>query len=44
MLILGQAHLRGVLTENQVHYNTARLHQGIAQRVPDDNSTLPGPS
>ena len=36
MLILGERHLRAVLTEYQVHYNTARPHQGIAQRVPDD--------
>ncbi len=35
MLILGGAHLRTVLAEYQVHYNTARPHQGIAQRVPD---------
>jgi putative transposase len=35
VLILGEAHLRAVLTEYQVHYNTARPHQGIAQRVPD---------
>jgi putative transposase len=35
MLILGEAHLRAVLAEYQVHYNTARPHQGIAQRVPD---------
>jgi putative transposase len=34
MLILNQAHLRAVLIEYQVHYNTARPHQGIAQRVP----------
>ncbi len=34
-LILGEDHLRAVLTEYQVHYNTARPHQGIAQRVPD---------
>ena len=34
MLILGEAHLRAVLAD-QVHYNTARPHQGIAQRVPD---------
>jgi putative transposase len=34
MLILGQAHLRAVLTDYQAHYNTARPHQGIAQRVP----------
>jgi len=35
MLILGEAHLHTVLAEYQVHYNTARPHQGIAQRVPD---------
>ncbi len=33
--ILGKAHLRTVVAEYQVHYNTARPHQGIAQRVPD---------
>ena len=26
--------LRAVLTEYQMHYNSARPHQGIAQRVP----------
>ena len=36
MLILGERHLRAVLTEYQAHYNTARPHQGIAQRVPHD--------
>jgi putative transposase len=35
VLILGPGHLRAVLAEYQVHYNTARPHQGIAQRVPD---------
>ena len=34
VLILGEGHLRVVLAEYQVHYNTARPHQGIAQRVP----------
>jgi putative transposase len=34
MLILGEAHLRTILAEYRVHYNTARPHQGIAQRVP----------
>jgi putative transposase len=34
-LILNQAHLRAVLAEYQEHYNTARPHQGIDQRVPD---------
>ena len=35
VLILGKAHLRTILAEYQVHYNTARPHQGIAQRDPD---------
>jgi hypothetical protein len=34
-LILGERHLRTVLTDYQAHYNTARPHQGIAQHVPD---------
>src|SRR5271166_2583423 len=34
VLILGESHLRTVLAEYQVHYNMARPHQGIAQRVP----------
>jgi transposase InsO family protein len=36
VLILGETHLRTVLTGYQAHYNTARPHQGIAQRVPAD--------
>ena len=35
VLIIGEGHLRAVLAEYQVHYNMARPHQGIAQRVPD---------
>jgi putative transposase len=35
MLILGEAHLRAVLAEYREHYNSARPHQGIGQRVPD---------
>jgi putative transposase len=42
MLILSEAHLRAVLTEYQVHYNTARPHQGMAQRVPDCDREVPG--
>jgi transposase InsO family protein len=41
MLILGAAHLRAVLIEYQVHYNTARPHQGIAQRVPGPEGGTP---
>jgi transposase InsO family protein len=40
-LILGEAHLRAVLTEYQTHYNTARPHQGIAQHVPDSDRGAP---
>ena len=36
VLILGEQHLHAVLTGYQAHYNTARPHQGIAQRIPDD--------
>ena len=36
VLILGEAHPRAVPSGYQAHYNTARPHQGIAQRVPDD--------
>jgi transposase InsO family protein len=35
VLILGEQHLHAVLAEYQAHYNTARPHQGIGQRVPD---------
>jgi putative transposase len=35
VLILGETHLRAVLTDYQVHYNMARPHQGIDQRVPN---------
>src|ERR1019366_8955606 len=37
VLILSERHLRAVLTDYQAHYNTARPHQGIAQRVPADD-------
>ena len=35
MLIPGEALLRTVLAEYQVHYNTARPQQGTGQRLPD---------
>jgi putative transposase len=41
MLILGERHLRAVLAEYQTHYNMARPHQGIAQRVPDGEPDAP---
>jgi transposase InsO family protein len=41
VLILGEQHLRVVLNAHQTHYNTARPHQGIAQRVPDDEPDAP---
>jgi transposase InsO family protein len=41
MLILSAAHLRAALTEYQAHYNTARPHQGIAQRVPGGRHDTP---
>jgi putative transposase len=42
-LILSEAHLRAVLAEYQDHYNTARPHHGVDQRVPS-NTTLPASS
>jgi hypothetical protein len=33
--------LRAALAEYHLHYNTARPHQGIAQRVPDDDPGAP---
>jgi transposase InsO family protein len=35
LLILGEAHLRRVLREYVVYFNTARPHQGLEQRIPD---------
>jgi putative transposase len=40
-LILGERHLRAVLTEYKEHYNTARPHQGIGQRVPGTEHNAP---
>jgi len=41
VLIVSERHLHAVLAEYQVHYNTARPHQGIAQRVPDGEPDAP---
>jgi transposase InsO family protein len=40
-LILGERQLRAVLAEYKEHYNTARPHQGIGQRVPDTEYHAP---
>jgi transposase InsO family protein len=44
MLIPGEAHLRAVTAEYQVHYNGARPRQGIAQHVPDAMHNTPPPA
>jgi putative transposase len=44
VLIIGQAHLRAVLTEYQVHYNTAQARHGITQRVPGDEPDVARPT
>jgi putative transposase len=41
VLILGERHLRAVLTDYQTHDNTARPHQGIAKHVPDHECDVP---
>ena len=41
MLILGERPLHAALAEYQAHYNMARPHQGIAQRVPDGEHDAP---
>ena len=41
MLIPNAAHLRTVLAGYQAHCNTARPHQGIAQRTPNDDHAAP---
>jgi putative transposase len=41
VLIPGERHLRAVLTGYQAHDNTARPHQGVAQRVRDDEPDAP---
>jgi len=40
-LILGERHLRAVLTEYQGALQHRRPHQGIAQRVPDSECRVP---
>ena len=38
ILIVGEAHLRRVLSEYVTDFNRSRSHQGINQRVPDRES------
>lgn len=38
LLILNEAHLRGVLADMARHYNEHRPHQGRRQQAPDDTS------
>ncbi|HVC83414.1 MAG TPA: integrase core domain-containing protein [Chloroflexota bacterium] len=35
LLVLGEDHLRRILTEYVVFFNSARPHQGLQQRIPD---------
>jgi putative transposase len=41
MLIVSEHHLRQVLTEYLVHYNTARPHGALGQLAPDQAHTWP---
>ena len=41
MLILGERHLRAVLTEYQAHYNTARRIRVSPSASPDDEADAP---
>jgi transposase InsO family protein len=43
VLILGERHLRAVLTDYQAHYNTARPHQASLNTSPATNATFPAP-
>ena len=45
ILILGERHLRRVLTTYGAYYNTARPHQGLDQRrpIPLENAARDGP-
>jgi putative transposase len=41
VMTLGETHLHAVLTDYQAHYNTARPHQGMAQRIPYNEPDAP---
>lgn len=40
-LVLGEAHVRLVLREYVVYFNTARPHQGMGRAIPDDSGPAP---
>jgi transposase InsO family protein len=44
LLILGERHLRRVLAEYVAHFNGARPHQGIGQRIPASNAAPAPPA
>jgi len=44
ILILGPGHLRRVLAEYTIHYNTRRPHQSLDQRYPDADMAIPTPA
>jgi putative transposase len=41
LLIVSEQHLRRVLTEYLVHYNTTRLHRSLGQLAPAQADTCP---
>ncbi len=41
LLIMGEGHLYRVIREYVVYFNHARPHQGIQQRVPDGECSIP---
>ena len=40
-MIVSEAHLRHVLTEYLLHYNTGRPHRALGQLAPDQAHTRP---
>ena len=43
LLIVNEHHLRRVLTEYLLHYNTARPHRALGQQPPDGRAYLAPP-
>ena len=44
IIILGEAHLRSVVTEHVAHFNGQRPHEGIQQRTPLGKASQPSNS